>query len=92
MKKKKKGSSLLSLLLRLFRDPVILLTCSLIVERNSHWTEWFDIYNLFLSSEAENLNANQSWTANIKREKAIIRPRGTDKSGFLYFPIAYLIF
>ena len=86
---KKKGSSLLSLLLR---DPVTLLTCSLIVERNSHWTEWLDIYYLFLSSEAASLNANQSWTANIKREKAIIRPRGTDKSGFLYFPIAYLIF
>ena len=90
--KKKKRTSLFSLVLRLFRDPVTLLKCSLIVERNSHWTEWLNIHYLFLSTEAANLNAKRSWTANIKREKAIIRPRGTDKNGFLYFPIAYLIF
>mgnify|MGYP006964552079 FL=1 len=89
---KKKGTSLLSLLLRHFRDPVTLLKCSLIVERSSHCTKWLDIYYLFLSTEAANLNAKRSWTANIKREKAIIRPRGTDKSGFLYSPVAYLIF
>ena len=70
MKKKKKGTSLLSVLLRLFRDPVTLLKCSLIVERNSHWTEWLVIY--YLSQEPVKIEV---WKRHRITQEALWLPR-----------------